>query len=77
MKNFLTILAVFSALITLVTLFLFVSLLITSGGDFNVVLPGLGLIISGSLILAALLIFGLMMLALTVWLARKIYKPLR
>jgi hypothetical protein len=77
MKYLFTIFAVVTGIISLVSIFLFVWLLITLGGGFNVVLPGLGLVISGSLILAALLILGLIMLLLTALLLRRIYKPLR
>ena len=77
MKYFMTVLAVFSALASLCFFIAFIWILVARGGGFNVILPGLGLVISGSLILAALLIFGLMMLALTAILVRLIYKPLR
>lgn len=75
MKYFQIILAVFSALLTLAILVLFVlGFIAWLGGEFNIILPGLGLIISGSLILIALFALGLTMLAITVWLVRTIYK---
>ena len=78
MKYLLAILAVFSALATVCILIAFIWVFIMwLGGGFNIVLPGLGLIISGSVVLIALLILGLIMLLLTVMLVRKIFKPLR
>ena len=78
MKYLLAILAVFSALATVCILIAFIWVFIMwLGGGFNIVLPGLGLIISGSVVLAALFILALVMLALTVLLVRMIYKPLR
>ena len=78
MKYFLTILAFFSALITLAA-FIFSGWLFLwwLGGNFNIVLPGLGLVISGSLVLAVVLLFAVLMAALTVWLFRRINNPLR
>lgn len=78
MKYFLTILAAVFALLTACIFIGFIYLFIVwLGGNFNIVLPGLGLIISGSVVLAALFILALVMLALTVLLVRMIYKPLR
>jgi hypothetical protein len=78
MKYFLTISAFLSALVTLGVLILFISVLIAwiNGGG-NVFLPGLGLIIAAPLILAVLFIIGVIMLSLTVFLARRISRPLR
>ena len=78
MKYLLAILAVFSALATVCSLIALIWVfMMWLGGGFNVVLPGLGLIISGSVVLIVLLILALIMLALTVMLVRKIFNPLR
>ena len=77
MKYFLTTLAVFSALASLFFLTALIYIFVVFGSGFNVVLPGLGLVISGSVILALLFLLGLVTLALTVLLLRMIYKPLR
>ena len=78
MKYVLTILAVFSALATVCIFIAFVRLFIAwLGGGFNIILPGLGLVVSGGLVLIVLLITGIIMLSLTVLLWRTIYKPLR
>ena len=77
MKYFLTTLAVFSALLAACIFIALIWIFVTSGGNFNIVLPGLGLVVSGTLVLAALLIFALAMLALTVLLVRMLRKPLR
>ena len=77
MKHALTTLAAFSALGTAVIFIALVYLFVVAGGSFNIVLPGPGLVISGSLVLAALLIFGAIMFVLTVWLVRRIRGPLR
>ncbi|GEM_PF-7114240 len=78
MKYLLGIFTILSALATVCILIAFIWVFMAwLGGGFNIVLPGLGLVISGSFVLAVLLILGLIMLALTVWLARRIYKPLR
>ena len=78
MKYLLTFFMVAAALATVCTLILFISAFIAwLGGDFNVILPGLGLVISGTFILVVLLIIGIIMFLLTVLLARMIFKPLR
>jgi hypothetical protein len=78
MKYLLGILAVVSALAAVCTFIVFIRVFIAwLGGGFNIVLPGLGLVISAPLILVMLFIVGLIMLALTFLLARMIYKPLR
>jgi hypothetical protein len=46
------------------------------GGGFNVVLPGLGLVVSGGLILIALLVIELVLLPTTLLLARRISRKL-
>jgi TRAP-type C4-dicarboxylate transport system permease small subunit len=78
MKYLLTILTVFSALLTLGFFILFVwgGLALLLGGGFNVVLPGLGLVISGGLIVFALFILSGIMAAVTILLARKVFKRL-
>ena len=78
MKYLLSILAVISALAAACLFIAFVYFFVVwLGGNFNIVLPGLGLVISGSVVLAALLMLALIMLALTVLLFRTIFKPLR
>ena len=78
MKYLLGILAAVSALATVCFAIAFVYVFILwLGGNFNIILPGLGLVISGSVVLATLFILGLVMLALTILLFRAIYKPLR
>ena len=78
MRYFLTIFAFISALVTLCILILFISIFgAWMNGGFNVFLPGLGLIISAPLILAVLFIIGIIMFSLTVFLARRIFRPLR
>ena len=78
MKYLLAVLAVFTALATVCCLIAFIWVFIMwLGGGFNIVLPGLGLVISAPPILIALFIIGAVMLALTVLLARMIFKPLR
>lgn len=76
MKQILTILAVLSALTSL-CLFIALIWIFVAGGDFNIVLPGPGLVISGTFVLAVLLIFALITTALIALLARKISSPLR
>jgi hypothetical protein len=78
MKYALTIFTVLSALLTACLLIALIRLFIawTSGG-FNIVLPGLGLIVSGGLVLAVFFIAAVIMLALTVWLFRAARPPLR
>jgi hypothetical protein len=77
MKYLLGIFTALSALATVCILIAFIWVFIMwLGGGFNVVLPGPGLIISGSLVLVALFIVGVSMFLLTVLLARKIFKPL-
>jgi hypothetical protein len=78
MKYLLGILAAVSALAAVCFVIAFVYFFIVwLGGNFNIVLPGLGLVISGSVVLAVLFILGLIMLALTILILRTIYKPLR
>ena len=78
MKYFLTIFAFLSALATLCILILFIAVFIAwiNGGG-NVFLPGLGLIIAAPLILAVLFIIGVVMFSLTIFLVRRLYRPLR
>lgn len=77
MKYLLAILAVFSALLTLGIFILFISAFVAwLGGGFNVILPGLGLVISGGAVLIGILIIGLIMLSVTVLLARRIFRKL-
>ena len=78
MKYFPTIFAVLFALLTACIFIAFILLFSqwTSGG-FNIILPGLGLVVSGGLVLIVLLITGIITLALTVLLWRTISKPLR
>jgi hypothetical protein len=78
MKYFPTIFAVLFALATVGIFIAFIRLFIAwLGGGFNILLPGLGLVVSGGLILVVLLITGIIMLSLTVLLWRTIYKPVR
>jgi hypothetical protein len=78
MKYLLTILAVVSVLAAARTFIAFISVFIAwLGGGFNIVLPGLGLVITAPLILVVLFIVGIIMLSLAVLLARMVYKPLR
>ena len=78
MKYFLTILTALCALATVCVFVLFVSVFIMwLRAGFNVVLPGLGLVISAPLILVAIFITGAVLLAITLLLFRTIYKPLR
>ena len=78
MKYLLGVLAAVSALAAVCIFIAFVYFFIVwLGGNFNIVLPGLGLVISGSVVLAVLFILGLVMLALTILLFRAIYKPMR
>jgi hypothetical protein len=77
MKYLPIILSVFSALLTLGILTLFVTGFIAwLGGGFNIVLPGPGLVIGGAPVLIALLVTGIIMFAVTVLLARKIFRDL-
>jgi hypothetical protein len=78
MKYLLGIFTVLSALATVCILIAFISAFSAwRGGGFNIVLPGLGLVISAPLILITLFLLGLMMSAVTVLLFRTVYKPLR
>jgi hypothetical protein len=78
MKYFLTIITVVAALATVCILILFISVFIARlNGGFNIVLPGLGLVISAPLILISLFILGAILFSLTILLARMIFKPLR
>ena len=78
MKYFLTIFTLLSALATVCIFIAFIWLFIAwLGGGFNIVLPGLGLVISGGLVLIVLLITGIITLSLAILLWRTIYKPLR
>lgn len=78
MRYLLMILAVFTGLATLGALAVFVLALIAwLKGGFNVVLPGLGLVVSGHFILIAFLIAAALLFAVTVLLARAISKGLR
>ena len=75
MKYLLSILSALAAACLFVAFVYF--FIVWLGGNFNIVLPGLGLIISGSAVLAALLMLALLMLALTILLVRTNFKPLR
>jgi hypothetical protein len=78
MRYLLTILTVITALATVCILILFISVFIAwLGGGFNIVLPGLGLVIGAPLVLIVLFLTGAIMFSLTVLLFRTIYKPLR
>jgi hypothetical protein len=78
MRYLLGIFTVFSALATVCLLIAFIWLfMVWLGGGFNIVLPGLGLVVSGALVLFTLFFLAVVMFLLTVVLARMIYKPLR
>lgn len=77
MKYLLTIFAVIFSLATVCIFTLFVLVFIAwLNGAGNVLLPGLGLVIAVPLVLILLFIIGIIMLSLTVWLFRMIFKPL-
>ena len=67
MRYLLTILTVITALATVCILILFISVFIAwLGGGFNIVLPGLGLVIGAPLVLIVLFLTGAIMFSLTV-----------
>lgn len=76
MKILLTILTVIFALAALAVLALFLWMFAGSfGGGFNVVLPGPGLIVDGTLVLISLFVLEAILLFITILLARKISRP--
>ena len=78
MKYLLAVIAVFSALLTVGVAALFVAALAAwLKGGFNVVLPGLGLVVSGTFVLAVLLVAGVGLFVLTWSLVRFIWQNRR